>query len=194
MKDCEDNAFNLAIVDPPYNITSWSSTGNQSIKEDQIIKLKKWDIAPQQEYFDQLFRVSKNAIIWGGNHFLDYLGKATTMIIWDKKNRDCHFSDAEIAWTNIKKGNVRIFDKYTVENGNKIHPTQKPAILYNWLLAKYAEPGQRILDTHLGSASSAIAAHYFGVDFVGIEIDEDYYKAACDRFERETAQQDMFCG
>jgi len=192
MKGCEDNAFDLAIVDPPYGITSWSSTGNQSIKEDQIQKLKNWDNLPNQEYFAELFRVSKSAIVWGGNHFLDYLGKATTMIVWDKKNRDCHFSDAEIAWSNIPKGNVRIFDKYTVANGNKIHPTQKPVILYEWLLNKFAKPTDRILDTHLGSGSSAIAAHYFGCDFVGMEIDKDYYDAAVKRFNAETAQLDIF--
>jgi len=191
MKGLDDNAFDLAIVDPPYGITSWSSTGNQSIKEDQIQKLKRWDYLPDQQYFDELFRVSKAAIVWGGNHFLDYLGKCTTMIVWDKKNRDCHFADAEIAWTNISKGNVRIFDKYTVQNGNKIHPTQKPVVLYKWLMDKYTKQGDRILDTHLGSGSSAIAAHYGGFDFVGMEIDLDYYNAACKRFDAETSQLAM---
>jgi len=192
MRSCKDNAFDLAIVDPPYGITTWSASGNHSLSKEHIDKLKKWDSLPSQEYFDELFRVSRAAIVWGGNHFLDYLGKSTTMIIWDKKNRDCHFSDAEIAWTNIKKGKVTIFDKYTKESGGKIHPTQKPVILYDWLLHKYANKDSRILDTHLGSGSSAIAAYYFGCDFVGCEIDEDYYIASRERLEKETKQTQLF--
>ena len=191
MRSCKDNAFDLAIVDPPYGITTWSASGNHSLSKEHIDKLKKWDSLPSQEYFDELFRVSRAAIVWGGNHFLDYLGKSTTMIIWDKKNRDCHFSDAEIAWTNIKKGKVTIFDKYTKESGGKIHPTQKPVILYDWLLHKYANKDSRILDTHLGSGSSAIAAYYFGCDFVGCEIDEDYYIASKERLEKETKQTQL---
>jgi len=192
MRSCKDNAFDLAIVDPPYGITTWSASGNHSLSKEHIDKLKKWDSLPSQEYFDELFRVSRAAIVWGGNHFLDYLGKSTTMIIWDKKNRDCHFSDAEIAWTNIKKGKVTIFDKYTKESGGKIHPTQKPVILYDWLLHKYANKDSKILDTHLGSGSSAIAAYYFGCDFVGCEIDEDYYIASKERLEKETKQTQLF--
>jgi len=191
MNSCEDNAFDLAIVDPPYGITTWSASGNHSISKEDIDKLKKWDSLPSDKYFNELFRVSKAAIVWGGNHFLDYLGKATTVIIWDKKNRDCHFSDAEIAWTNIKKGKVTIFDKYTKESGNKIHPTQKPIILYEWLLGNYAKPDQKILDTHLGSGSSAIAAHYFGCEFVGIEIDKDYFDASVERITEQTKQMGL---
>lgn len=192
MKSLDDNAFDLAIVDPPYGITTWSASGNHSISKEEINKLKQWDNLPDQEYFNELFRVSKAAIVWGGNHFFDFLGKSTTVIIWDKKNRNCHFSDAEIAWTNIKKGKVTIFDEYTKESGSKIHPTQKPICLYEWLLEKYSQPGQRILDTHLGSGSSAIAAHYGGFDFVGCELDKDYFEASQKRFERETAQISMF--
>lgn len=103
MKSMPDNWAGLAIVDPPYGITTWSASGNHSISKEEIDKLKKWDDLPNQKYFDELFRVSKAAIVWGGNHFLNFLGKSTTVIIWDKKNRNCHFSDAEIAWTNIKK-------------------------------------------------------------------------------------------
>jgi len=192
MKTCKDNEFDLAIVDPPYGITTWSSTGNQSISKKDIKKLKNWDNLPDQKYFDELFRVSKAAIVWGGNHFFDFLGKATTVIIWDKKNRNCHFSDAEIAWTNIKKGKVIIFDEYTKESNGKIHPTQKPVCLYEWLLNKYCKFGERVLDTHLGSGSSAIAAHYYGVDFVGCELDKDYFEAAQARFNDSTRQQAMF--
>jgi len=192
MKGCEDNAFDLAIVDPPYGITTWSASGNHSISKEEINKLKQWDNLPNQDYFDELFRVSRAAIVWGGNHFLDFLGKSTTVIIWDKKNRDCHFSDAEIAWTNIKNGKVTIFDEYIKESGGKVHPTQKPVCLYDWLLSRYSEPGQRILDTHLGSGSSAIAAHYFGVDFVGCELDADYYKSASERFNQATKQKSLF--
>jgi site-specific DNA-methyltransferase (adenine-specific) len=127
------------------------------------------------------------------------IGKnSTCWIVWDKENSG-DFADCELAYTSFPTA-VRMF-KYRW-NGmlqgdmknkeTRIHPTQKPIKLYKWLLTNYAEPGQRILDTHLGSGSSAIAAHYFGVDFVGCELDEDYYKAAMERFERETAQVDMF--
>lgn len=192
MKTCKDKEFDLAIVDPPYEITTWSASGNHSISKEEIDKIKKWDKAPDQKYFDELFRVSKTAIIWGGNHFLDFLGKATTVIIWDKKNRNCHFSDAEIAWTNIKKGKVTIFDEYTKESGRKIHPTQKPICLYEWLFNKYSKVGERVLDTHLGSASSAIAGHYYGVDFVGCEKDKHIFEAAKQRFNDQTRQKAMF--
>lgn len=192
MKTCKDNEFDLAIVDPPYGITTWSASGNHSISKKEIDKLKNWDDLPDQRYFDELFRVSKAAIVWGGNHFFDFLGKATTVIIWDKKNRNCHFSDAEIAWTNIKKGKVTIFDEYTKESNGKIHPTQKPICLYEWLLNKYSKFGEKVLDTHLGSGSSAIAAHYYGVDFVGCELDKDYFEAAQQRFDDQTRQKAMF--
>ena len=186
MRDLEDNAFDLAIVDPPYGIdvTKMNMGSRKTVKPD---KNKKWDSAvPTIEYFDELFRVSKNQIIWGGNYF--GLPPSQYFAVWDKGEtmygRD--FAECELAW--VRKGGTRIF-KNSPNDKFRIHPTQKPVKLYQWLLDKYAKPTDRILDTHLGSASSAIAAHYFGCDFVGIELDEDYYKAAKNRFELATAQE-----
>lgn len=203
MKGCEDNSFDLAIVDPPYfdgdkdknylqSGSAISKAGVSRIRSD----FKTWK-KPNKQYFDELKRLSNNQIIWGANYF-DY-SHANGAIVWDKKNDQSSFSDGEIASTNLFKG-VRFFrymwNGMLQENMKykevRIHPNQKPVALYDWLLANYAKPGQRILDTHLGSGSIAIAAHYYGVDFVGCEIDEDYYKAACERFDRETAQKDMF--
>lgn len=185
MKSCEDNAFDLAIVDPPYGIdvTKMNMGGRSTVKPD---KNKSWDAAvPDKKYFDELFRVSKNQIIWGGNYF--DLQPSQYFAIWDKGEtmygRD--FAECEFAW--IKKGGTRIF-KLSPNQLTRIHPTQKPIKLYEWLLSNYAKTGDRILDTHLGSGSSAIAAHYGGFDFVGVELDEDYYNAAKSRFDRETAQ------
>jgi site-specific DNA-methyltransferase (adenine-specific) len=191
-----DNAFDLAIVDPPYGLEDWNDRGsNKNICDKQhmdLDKIKKWEKAfPYEEYFHDLFRVSKNQIVWGGNHFLDYLGKTKQIIVWDKTIRGMHFNDCEIAWCSNIKEACRIYTQ-TANDKNRIHPTQKPVKLYSWLLRNYAEKGQRILDTHGGSFSSAIAAHYFGVDMVICEIDEDYFKAGKERFERETKQIAMF--
>jgi site-specific DNA-methyltransferase (adenine-specific) len=189
MKDQPDNAFDLAVCDPPYGIdvTKMNMGGRKTVKPD---KSKNWDSAvPTQEYFSELFRVSKNQIIWGGNYF--DLPCSQYFAIWDKGEtmygRD--FAECEYAW--VRKGGTRIFKKGPNQL-DRIHPTQKPVKLYEWLLTNYAEKGQRILDTHLGSGSSAIAAHYFGVDFVGCELDEDYFKAAQERIDRETSQISMF--
>ena len=205
MKELEDNAFELAIVDPPYGIgfgefnrTNKDSKGNRH-KADKY-KNSGWDSGiPTDDYFDELFRVSKNQIIWGGNYFpyiWNFGGKG--FIYWHKGNPVNNFSDGELAWTSFNRPAKQFdFNYYGNIEGNtnqkgKIHPTQKPVKLYEWLLANYAEKGQRILDTHLGSGSSAIAAHYGGFDFVGCELDEDYYKAAKARFDNETAQRAMF--
>jgi len=187
MKGCEDNAFDLAIVDPPYGIDINSSgrLGHYGGKG------KKWDNeTPKTEYFVELSRVSKNLIIWGGNYFL--LQPTRCFLIWDKQQPEgVSFASCEYAWTNFDKSAKTFYMRPQDADIQRIHPTQKPVKLYDWLLTNYAEPGQRILDTHLGSGSSAIAAHYFGCDFVGMEIDEDYYKAACERFDRETRQLDL---
>jgi site-specific DNA-methyltransferase (adenine-specific) len=138
-------------------------------------------------------RVSIDQIIWGGNYF--GLPKSRHFIVWDKKQPIKHFARCELAWSSLEK-NADVFEYPYFGNINsdvtRFHPTQKPVKLYDWLLTNYAEPGQRILDTHLGSGSSAIAAHYFGCDFVGCELDEDYYKAACERFDQETKQENLF--
>lgn len=204
MATLPDKAFDLAIVDPPYGIgfgefnrTNRLSNG-KTLKADKY-KNGKWDdSAPTIEYYKQLKRVSTNQIVWGGNYF-PYLwadaGKG--FIFWWKRQPVNNFSDGELAWTSFNKP-AKCFDfayfggiQGRTKADKKIHPTQKPLELYEWLLENYAKPGDRILDTHLGSGSSAIAAHYGGFDFVGCELDEDYYKAACERFARETAQQAM---
>lgn len=187
MKGCEDNAFDLAIVDPPYGI------GISSNPVRQLHDKKEWDSAtPDKDYFDELSRISNNQIIWGGNYFLDHLGPTQGFLIWDKvQPHDFSLAMCEMAWSSIQKP-AKIWKRSVLAEGGKIHPTQKPVKLYDWLLKNYAEPGQKILDTHLGSGSSAIAAHYFGVDFVGCEIDEDYFNAAKQRFDQATRQVDMF--
>ena len=137
-------------------------------------------------------RVSKNQIIWGANHFINLIGKPSPCwVVWDKKISDqLTFAQVELAWTSFNS-TCKKFDKASTECG-RIHPTQKPVQLYKWLLSNYAEEGQRILDTHLGSGSSAIAAHYGGFDFVGCEIDQHYYDLAVNRFNQETRQTTLF--
>ena len=183
-----DKAFDLAIVDPPYGIrvNSMNMGSRKTIKPDS----RNWDDAtPEPKYFDELQRVSKEQVIWGGNYFV--LRPSRCFVIWDKGEsmygRD--FAECEFAWVSMDKS-ARIY-KQNPNQLDRIHPTQKPVKLYQWLLNNYAKPGQRILDTHLGSGSSAIAAHYFGVDFVGCELDKDYYNAAVNRFKMATAQLAM---
>lgn len=203
MRGLPDNAFDLAIVDPPYGIGE--SGGNESrnrVASNSYVR-KEWDSeAPPAEYFRELERVSRHQIIWGANHFVDRIGKPSPCwIVWDKLNGESDFADCELAWSSFPSAVRRFSYRWAgmlqgdmKRKEHRIHPTQKPVKLYEWLLTNYAKPGQRILDTHLGSASSAIAAHYFGCDFVGTELDPDYFAAAKARFERETAQVDMFAG
>lgn len=196
MKGCDDNAFDLAIVDPPYNIVSQQKRGIGS-RIDASGKMNDWNNKkPDQAYFDELQRISTHQIVWGANNFT--MPESEYFLVWDKKQSVDNFASAEYAWTNYKMP-AKVF-RYSIHQvmsdrkavGGKIHPTQKPIALYQWLLDNYAKPDQRILDTHLGSGSSAIAAHYFGCGFVGTEIDKDYYDAACNRFDNETKQAAMF--
>ena len=191
MRTLPDKAFDLAIVDPPYGINAGKMTMGSG--KHKFSKDKDWDSAiPTAEYFAELFRVSENQIVWGCNYFTEHLPPSPHWLLWDKKNPNLSFAEGELAW--VRKGkNLRIFQHYSamVEEGGKIHPTQKPVKLYEWLLTNYAKKGQRILDTHLGSGSSAIAAHYFGVDFVGCELDKDYFEAAKARFDMATKQLAM---
>ena len=186
MKGCEDNAFDLAIVDPPYRDQNDPDQWLRANSGD----MKQWPPAPKEDYFIELDRVSKNRIIWGGNYFTTWLEPNNNWVIWHKLNDGVHFSMCEMAWSSIRK-NVKLW-KHNNAGVKKIHPTQKPVKLYEWLLSNYAKPGDRILDTHLGSGSHAIAAHYGGFDFVGCELDEDYYEASKKRFYNETSQVDMF--
>jgi site-specific DNA-methyltransferase (adenine-specific) len=198
MKGCEDNAFDLAIVDPPYRDqnqpTKEMREASRKSSSTRFVKTEILGKKPTGEYFKELNRVSKNQIVWGANNFPD-LGEYKGFAVWVKTNipEDFSMSMAEIASISEGLSTVsKCFYETSNRGGHSIHPTQKPVKLYEWLLTNYAEPGQRVLDTHLGSGSSAIAAHYFGVDFVGCELDPDYYQAAMERFERETAQVDMF--
>lgn len=197
--------FDLAIVDVPYGIGESGATNHSRGKLAVAKNYKPFaggDLsAPGPEYFEQLQRVSKNQIIWGANHFLDNIPFAKSSpcwISWDKENGDTDFADVELAWTSFKTAARQFRFRWAgmlqanmKDKENRIHPTQKPVALYKWLLTKYAKPGQRILDTHGGSMSIAIACHYFGCDLVVCEIDKDYYEAGVARFHEETKQQAM---
>lgn len=228
MKLFPDKYFDLAIVDPPYglNITGRHKAKEEEIEivngkarafggkkggiklcgqcENAAAKPKVYhpfndQTTPGKEYFDELFRVSKNQIIWGGNYFLDYLGNAKCVIVWDKCRRGLSQSDCEVAWTSLND-NPRIIEykwngmlQQDMKNKEtRIHPTQKPVALYEKLLTKYAKDGDVILDTHVGSASSLIACHNTQHKFVGFEIDEYYFNVAKERFDAETRQINLF--
>ncbi len=202
MSRYEDKHFDLAIVDPPYGIDDKlyrSSHGKN--KNSAIAKFYKaenrWDIAPNKEYFIELFRVSKNQIIWGGNYF--YLPTSRGYICWDKiRPPENSFSDFELAWSSFDKmpkmfrfgANGGFVAKK--EDRTKIHPTQKPVQLYRWLLENYAEKGNKILDTHLGSGSIAVACHDYGYDLTACEIDADYYNSAMKRLKEAQMQTKLF--
>ena len=185
MSRYDDNHFDLAIVDPPYGIdvTKMEMGGRKRNKED---KKKNWDNeVPTNKYFNELFRVSKNQIIWGGNYF--DLPISRYFCIWDKGEtmygRD--FAEAEFAW--VKKGGTRIFKK-NPNQLNRIHPTQKHISLYEYCLMNYAKKGDKILDTHLGSGSIAIACHNLGYDLTACELDKEYYEASMKRLNEHTSQ------
>lgn len=182
-----DNWFELAIVDPPYGINRNNmNMGNSIFNKD----LKSWDNSiPNEKYFTELFRVSKNQIIWGGNYFS--LPTSQYFAIWDKGEtmygRD--FAECEMAW--VRNGGTRIYKK-TPNQPERIHPTQKPVALYKWLLDKYAKQGDKILDTHLGSMSIAIACHDYGFELVGCELDSEYYQKGIKRVQNHVAQGKLF--
>jgi len=190
MATCKDNQFDLAIVDPPYGLERFKKGGSIIYKTGD--EKGQWNnIKPAGEYFDELFRISKFQIIWGGNNF--ELPTSEYFIIWQKGNAvDFSFAMVEMAWTNIKKP-ANIF-KYLHQQSpdNKIHPTQKPIALYKWLLKNYAKEGDKILDTHLGSGSSRIACYDGGFDFWGCELDKEYFDASVKRFENFKAQLKLF--
>ena len=188
MDEYPDNWFDLAIVDPPYGIGDKFKGGKSGKMQFNEVVDKGWDVAPDAEYFKGLMRVSKNQIIWGGNYF--DLPPTRCFIVWDKKiSDDFTLAMAELAWTSFDKL-AKIYRLSMSET--KQHPTQKPVKLYDWLLSKYAEKGQKILDTHMGSGSIAIACHYAQCHLTASELDEDYFNAACERIERETRQQTLF--
>jgi site-specific DNA-methyltransferase (adenine-specific) len=190
MKQFPDKYFELAIVDPPYGLPKDSTHGRGKLKN-RILNngsLELWDKQPSPEYFKELRRVSVNQIIWGGNYF--DLPPTRGIICWDKCQPWKNFSQWEMAWTSFNKP-AALF-KFDNRTKDKIHPTQKPVALYKWLLKNYAKPGDKILDTHVGSASSLIACYDMGFDYIGFEIDEDYYNMAQKRIEEHKAQLRMF--
>ena len=200
MAEFPDKHFDLAIVDPPYGIGEDGQKNHSRGNKTRATQYapKNWDSStPSKEYFLELERISKNQIIWGANYFS--LSPAPGWIVWHKKDAATDFSDCELARCTIGTA-VRYFrflwaGMWQGDMGNKesrIHPTQKPRKLYDWLLANYAKPGQRIIDTHMGSGSIAIACHYAKCHLTACEIDPDYFHAACDRIKRETAQTDFF--
>lgn len=194
-----DNYFDLAIVDPPYGlgdrlVKGGAKGGMGTIRNLADDKVTTWDDKiPPPEYFTELQRVSKNQIIWGGNYFLDYLGKTDGFIVWDKMNGTNPMADAELAWQNIK-GTTRMFrwHHFSGERTAKIHPTQKPTQLYKWILDKYAKENDKILDTHLGSGSIAIACHDYGFELTACELDKEYYDKAIQRIKNHTNQKKLF--
>lgn len=224
MKNMKDKEYNLAICDPPYGIGEdgrktkgregfvKQKNGNKIFVPAKPYKPAGWDVViPSQEYFNELFRVSKHQIIWGENYFAFHQKELSSgRIVWDKVNGDNDFSDCEIAWISCIKSVRQLefmwagfcqglsLNDGRVQQGNKllnekrIHPTQKPVKLYEWLLVNYAKQGDCILDTHLGSGSSAIACHNLGFDFVGIELDVDYFNAAVQRLETHKKQLILF--
>jgi site-specific DNA-methyltransferase (adenine-specific) len=195
MATLPDNAFELAIVDPPYGMETRGNAQDRFRMGKDLSMIN--DAKPSAEYFASLFRVSRNQIIWGYNHLSDMLPSCREFIFWHKKQPVVTFSDGELAWTSFEK-TAKCFEypfylanAKNASEGGKMHPTQKPVALYRWLLHNYAKQGDRILDTHLGSGSSAIACHGMGFDMVGIELDVDYYKASVKRFKEQTAQVAM---
>ena len=211
MKQCEDKQFDLAIVDPPYGIgasadsrVGGSYTVNMGgVKRKVAAKAytpKDWDFKkPTIEYWEELKRVSKNQIVWGGNYFIENLTDSSCWVVWNKRNGENNNADCELAWTSFKTA-VRMFDwkwngmlQQNMKNKEeRIHPTQKPKALYEWLLMNYAEKGNKIIDTHLGSGSIALACYDLKFDLVGLEIDNEYFVNASKRLELHKKQLTLF--
>lgn len=204
MKQFSDKYFDLAIVDPPYGI---GECGTKNHTRSKLAKAKQYKAfagndqkPPDETYFSELFRVSKKQIIFGANHFISkFQLDSSCWIVWDKDNGENDFADCELAWTSfdsaVRKFKFRWAGMLQENMKNKefrIHPTQKPVALYEWILTNYAQPGFKILDTHVGSASSLIACHNLGFDYVGFELDPEYYKASYERLQSVKNQMSIF--
>lgn len=200
MKDIPDKYFQLAVVDPPYGIGATITIGSGDMRSGTK-KGKKWidkdwdNERPTEDYFREVIRISANQIISGGNYFADLLPPTRCYIVWDKMQRVNH-ADAELMWTSFKKS-TRVFNFHASKiqgflNPNRFHPTEKPVALYKWILANYAKPGDKIIDTHMGSQSSRIAAWDMGFDFYGTELDKEYFDQGNARFEVFKQQQKLF--
>ncbi|MHC4378764.1 MAG: DNA-methyltransferase [Planctomycetota bacterium] len=211
IKAYPDNAFEWAIIDPPYGLKEAAGKnltrkkpvfGGQQLTHPTPYAAKEWDNQPAPpEFFQELLRVSKNQIIFGANHFIENIPNANSpcWIVWDKDNGNSHFADCELAWCSAKTAVRKVKFRWNgllqqdMKNKEKrIHPTQKPVSLYKWILRTYTKPGDLILDTHLGSGSIAIACHYTKRRLTAYEIDPEYYEAALKRFKEQTAQRAMF--
>lgn len=196
MKTFKDKQFSLAIVDPPYGIGADKKNSKRELKSKKSAAISSdfggqiWDSAiPDKEYFDELFRVSKNQIIWGGNYFP--LPPTKHFIFWDKLVAEgLSFSDGEMAWTSFD----RAIRKFTLRNnlGGKIHPTEKPVALYRWLLHNYANAGDKIIDTHFGSLNIGLACHDYGYELTACEVDDEYYANGVKRLKYHQSQLTMF--
>ena len=209
LKRTPDKYYDLAICDPPYGINADENAFKNGIncKANGFKEHKKgsWDNAiPKKEYFEELFRVSKNQIIWGGNYFTEFLPPVMSWIVWDKMQYNFSFSHGELAWNSFKskllifkyaRGNESGFApkiKQGMKQGLNIHPTQKPIALYKYCLETFAKQGDKILDTHLGSGSIAIAAHDYGFELTAAELDKEYYDKAIQRIKNHTNQTKLF--
>ena len=191
MRNMSDKSVDLCITDPPYGIDAGTyGCGSRERKYDRS-NAHNWDSAPPtQKYWDELFRISKNQIIWGMNNYT--LPPCKHFVVWDKKQPDgVTFAQAELAWTSFD-GTSKIFKQSANGQVNRIHPTQKPVALYKWLLKNYAKPGDKIFDSHVGSGSIRIACHDMGFDFEGCEIDKDYWEAQEKRYQQHIMQGDLF--
>ena len=197
MKSVPDKFYNLAIVDPPYGIGRDGHTSRINCKKakhrGKAYEFKGWDkTTPDAIYFDELYRISKNQIIWGANYFTKYLPPSMGWIFWDK-GQDLTMSDGEFAFTSFQVAARRkVINRAQIQIDGAIHPTQKPVALYKWILEKYAKPGDKIVDTHLGSGSIAIACYDYGFDLDACEIDEEYYNAALRRYKMHASQLKAF--
>jgi len=197
MKEYPDNYFDLAVVDPPYglgmgtvSIPSKKNTNSQQ-KFYKDLKSKRWDDnTPNKEYFDELKRVSKNQIVWGGNYMAEHLGNTKCIIIWDKMTYIPTMSQFEFAFCSFNKHPKMV--KVNSTDIDRMHPTQKPIQLYDWIFGKYSEQGQKILDTHLGSQSSRISANKNKLHFTGFELDPDYFRDGNKRYEDHVSQLTLF--
>lgn len=209
MRGFPDGYFDIAVVDPPYGINLFSKDFLSRSRYALAWDYKKYaggDLrAPEPEYFRELKRISQNQIIFGANHFMDSMAEGLGIasspcwIVWDKENGGSSFADAELAYTSFKTA-TRMFrfrwagmlQGNMKEREARIHPTQKPVALYDWIFENYTQRGQKLIDTHVGSGSSLISAHYHGLDYVGFELDPDYFRAAEERIRRDTAQLTIY--
>ncbi len=195
MKEIPDKYFDLAIVDPPYDLKRFrNGIGKNDRHKNKTSNTLFNNNAPTSEYWGELFRISKNQIIWGANNFS--LPPTEYFCIWNKQQTVTNFSSAEYAWVSMGLKQPALVFNYSIhkhnQNKENIHPTEKPIVLYKWLLKNYAKPGDKILDTHVGSASSLIACYDMGYEVLGFELDEDYFKMATERLEKHKAQLNMF--